>query len=107
MTCPYCNGTKQVWRGGQGGDYEPCECTRTIKLEESRTWPARGSVWEHRNGNRYEVMFYTNVETTNQTRYPTTIVYRNTRNTNLYSRPLADWERSMTLKLTLLPDDLV
>jgi hypothetical protein len=26
--CPICEGKKVVWRGCQGGDWEPCECAK-------------------------------------------------------------------------------
>lgn len=66
-----------------------------ITLDNHMTWPRVGSVWEHHNGNRYEVLDYTNIETDRQDKYPTTIIYRNVRNLKKYSRPLLDWERSM------------
>ncbi|WP_316207514.1 hypothetical protein [Bradyrhizobium sp. SZCCHNR3118] len=104
MSCEHCNGTGSVWRGWAGGDYEPCDCTRKIKLEDPNTWPQIGSIWAHRNGNQYVVMMFTNVETERQDRYPTTIVYRNFGNGKSYSRSLVDWERSMTLRYTKLED---
>ena len=67
-----------------------------IELEDPVTWPGMGTVWTHRNGNRYRVTMFTNVETDRQEEYPTTIVYRNTKNHRLYSRRLVDWDRSMT-----------
>jgi len=66
-----------------------------IKLNDHMSWPRVGSIWEHHNGNRYEVMMFTNIETERQERYPTTIVYRNAGNQKLYSRHLMDWDRSM------------
>lgn len=67
----------------------------TINLEDSRTWPMVGTTWRHRNGNQYEVLDYTNIESDKQDKYPTTIVYRNIHNGKKYSRPLMDWLRSM------------
>lgn len=67
-----------------------------IDIEDQRTWPRKGSVWRHTNGNQYQVDDFTNIETSSQDKYPTTIVYRNIRNGAAYSRPLTDWERSMT-----------
>ncbi|WP_315740013.1 hypothetical protein [Bradyrhizobium sp. SZCCHNR1093] len=74
-----------------------------IALEDQSTWPAIGSVWSHTNGNLYQVVTFTNIETGRQDKYPTTIIYRNVKNTKLYSRPLMDWERSMTLNVDILP----
>lgn len=62
----------------------------------SQEEPKPGSVWQHRNGNRYEVLFLTNDSSERQDRYPRTVVYRNTANGNRYSRALSDWHRSMT-----------
>lgn len=28
--CAHCRGTGWSWHGGQGGDYEACECRRAI-----------------------------------------------------------------------------
>lgn len=68
-----------------------------IDLDDHMSWPRIGSIWNHRNGSTYAVDCFTNIETDRQDRYPTTIVYRNTNNGKCYSRPLIDWERSMTL----------
>ncbi|WP_315729914.1 hypothetical protein [Bradyrhizobium sp. SZCCHNRI2010] len=78
-----------------------------IKLEDRRTWPTIGSLWTHTNGNLYQVVEFTNIETDRQDRYPTTIIYRNFKNAKLYSRPLVDWERSMTFHHDLLPSDQI
>lgn len=53
--------------------------------------PMSGTRWRHRNGNMYRVLFWTNEETSNQDRYPTTIVYENEDNRKKYSRKLVDW----------------
>lgn len=58
--------------------------------------PTPGSVWLHRNGNRYAVVMIANGESERQEKYPTTVVYRNISNGNVYSRKLSDWHRSMT-----------
>lgn len=56
--------------------------------------PAIGSVWMHRNGNLYRVLFLTNGSDRPAT-YPRTVVYEG-ENGARWSRPLADWHRSMT-----------
>lgn len=71
-----------------------------IELENYMTWPKVGSIWEHINGNRYQVIMFTNIETDGQDRYPTTIIYRNIQNHKDYSRKLIDWDRSMFLVQT-------
>lgn len=76
-----------------------------IDLNNRKTWPKVGSAWEHRNGNIYRVVMYTNRATDRQDEYPTTIVYRNVNNNENYSRRLVDWERSMTwLSDVVLPE---
>jgi hypothetical protein len=67
-----------------------------IDLDDRSTWPKIGSAWEHRNGNIYRVVMFTNRANERQDKYPTTIVYRNISNQEDYSRRLDDWERSMT-----------
>lgn len=59
--------------------------------------PKINSEWEHSNGNRYIVGLITNEHSTNHEKYPITIVYRGKLNCKLWSRPLHDWHRSMTL----------
>lgn len=68
----------------------------TVKLEDHMTWPRVNSVWSHRNGNVYQVLDYTNVESDRQDDYPTTVVYRNLDDGRKYSRRLVDWDRSMS-----------
>lgn len=52
------------------------------------------SLWRHRNGAMYKVLFLTNELNTEQ--YPLTVVYEGRGNGKRWSRPLADWHRSMT-----------
>ena len=54
-----------------------------------------GSLWHHKNGNKYEVITIANSETKTD-RYPVTVVYKNIDNGTIWSRPLSDWHRSMT-----------
>lgn len=59
--------------------------------------PVKGTLWRHRNGTLYEVMFLTNELSENQDRYPVTVVYRTARwPERVWSRPASDWHRSMT-----------
>lgn len=58
--------------------------------------PQIGSVWLHTSTKVYKVLHYTNENTVNP-KYPTTIVYMGVKNEEIWSRPLADWHRSMTL----------
>jgi hypothetical protein len=51
------------------------------------------SLWQHTNGNRYVVLYITNTAYRHPN-YPITVVYQNTDNGTVWSRPLADWERS-------------
>jgi hypothetical protein len=59
--------------------------------------PLIGSVWMHRNGINYQVLLFTNVGGS-KANYQEQIVYTNIHNGLVYSRPLSDWHRSMTLK---------
>lgn len=52
-----------------------------------------GKVYRHHSGRTYEVIMLTNT-TSNSDKYPVTVVYRNTVNGTLWSRSLADWDRS-------------
>lgn len=54
-----------------------------------------GSRWRHRNGQTYIIEVLTNVASTNP-KYVPTVVYRNITNGTAWSRPVADWSRSMT-----------
>ena len=55
-----------------------------------------GSLWKHKNGNKYEVITIANSETKTD-RYPVTVIYKNIYNGSIWSRSLSDWHRSMTL----------
>ena len=57
---------------------------------------AVGTLWEHKNGNIYEILLITNTNSTKLDEYPITVVYRNTVNLTLWSRPLHRWYASMT-----------
>lgn len=60
--------------------------------------PSRGSIWRHSNGAVYTVILLTNTEgddPAKREKYPPTVVYLG-RNGKVWSRPLADWHRSMT-----------
>jgi hypothetical protein len=56
--------------------------------------PAENSVWRHKNGNVYKVAVITNVGSV-RPEYPPTVVYFNVRTDTWWSRPVADWHRSM------------
>jgi hypothetical protein len=58
-------------------------------------YPPVESHWIHTNGEEYEVICYTNTATTLPEKYPITVIYSG-RNGKIWSRPLADWHRSMT-----------
>ena len=57
------------------------------------SYPSPGSQWQHHNGNRYEVLCIAN-EFSERPEYPPTVVYRGD-NGRIWSRPAADWARSM------------
>lgn len=55
---------------------------------------AVGQVWEHKNGNIYEIYDFTNLEAGRQDEYPTTVSYRNIHTEAPYSRPVSRWAGS-------------
>lgn len=57
--------------------------------------PQIGSVWEHTSGNKYIVLLISNTDST-KPNYPETVIYKGF-NGKVWSRPLSDWCRSMTL----------
>jgi hypothetical protein len=57
-------------------------------------YPNTLSVWKHYNNNYYRVLMMCNIDSRNQSRYPTSVVYQG-QNGNIWSRPLGDWHRSM------------
>lgn len=57
-------------------------------------YPDTLSVWRHYNNNYYRVLMMSNIESRNQSQYPTSVVYQG-QNGNIWSRPLGDWHRSM------------
>lgn len=57
--------------------------------------PEVDTCWHHTNGNIYCVRSITNQGSTS-TRYPETVVYEGT-NGKLWSRPVSEWHRSLTL----------
>jgi len=61
--------------------------------------PKPRQVWRHRNGILYEVLMLANEHSDDQAIYPTTVVYRTCSfSARVWSRPLNDWHRSMTLE---------
>lgn len=62
--------------------------------------PKPSTTWRHHNGNEYGVLLITN-EGSQRPEYPPTVVYVNKVSGKWYSRPVADWHRSMTE----VPDD--
>ena len=54
------------------------------------------SLWWHTNGNQYVVLHIANVAYRHPN-YPVTVVYQNYDNGTVWTRALADWERSFTL----------
>jgi hypothetical protein len=62
---------------------------------------AVGQVWEHKNGNVYEIVLFTNLEAGRQDEYPTTVSYRNIHTGAPYSRILKRWAGSFKRRLDL------
>lgn len=60
-----------------------------------------GQVWQHKNGNLYEIYDFTNLEAGRQEEYPTTVSYRNIHTGLPYSRALVRWAGSFTRRQDL------
>jgi hypothetical protein len=58
-------------------------------------YPELWSRWIHTSGNVYRVTTIANAHSTDQQRYPVTVVYEDAKG-NIWSRPFSDWHRSMT-----------
>jgi hypothetical protein len=58
--------------------------------------PRPGSVWKHTSGAHYVVLLIANKHSEQPDRYPVTVVYRSI-DQRVWSRPLSDWFRSMTI----------
>lgn len=56
--------------------------------------PKIGSIWKHSSGSLYVIYDFSNEKTTQPDRYPVMIHYKDS-NQDKWSRPLADWSRSM------------
>jgi hypothetical protein len=63
-------------------------------MSTENTIPEVNSTWSHTNGNVYKVACITNRGST-RPEYPLTVVYFNVVNDTWWSRPVADWHRSM------------
>ena len=72
------------------------EAAMNAANNRDNTAPEIGSYWQHRNGVVYEVLMITNADSS-KPEYPPTVVYQGAVNRKLWSRPVADWHRSMTL----------
>lgn len=72
------------------------DAAMNASVNSESTAPEPGSCWQHRNGAVYEVLMITNADSA-KPEYPPTVVYQGTVNRKLWSRPVADWHRSMTL----------
>lgn len=66
---------------------------------------AVGQVWEHKNGNIYEIYDFTNLEAGRQDEYPTTVSYRNIHTGAPYSRAVVRWAGSFTRREDLEEGD--
>lgn len=64
-------------------------------LKDNTKRPDTDQIWQHRNGQRYVVLFVANLP--NNDRYPEIVVYYTMGEPHKrWARPLSDWHRSMT-----------
>lgn len=64
-------------------------------MKTEPTAPEPGSVWTHRNGIAYRVLYITNTANPSL-KYPPAVVYVTVINGNVWSRPLSTWEGTFT-----------
>ncbi|MDW9531940.1 hypothetical protein RWE87_13740 [Sinorhizobium meliloti] len=60
-----------------------------------------GQVWQHKNGNIYEIYDFTNLEAGRQDEYPTSVSYRNIHTGAPYSRAFSRWFGSFSRRQDL------
>ncbi len=70
---------------------------RPTHLPDGTKIPLLKSEWVHSNGAVYVVSAISNIETADHDKYPITVFYHGKFNNKLWSRPVNDWYRSMTL----------
>ena len=51
-------------------------------------FPMAGSIWRHHSGRLYVILMVTNIESNDQTKFPTTVVYQGHENGKRWSRPV-------------------
>ena len=69
-----------------------------VHFRREAATPTPGSVWRHRNGAEYRVLFLTN-QHHDSSGHPPNVVYESLDHSERkWSRPLADWARSFTPK---------
>lgn len=68
--------------------------------KQSEGAPGVGTVWQHRNGNRYTAIGILNAHTEQPDKYPVMVSYVGS-NGRTWARRLDDWHRSMTLLAAL------
>ena len=59
--------------------------------------PAPNSIWQHKNGDQYQVILIANEHTERPNEYPITVVYRRLKDDKVWSRTLSRWHGSFTL----------
>ena len=77
------------------GDIKPLKPTSPPPERPHLKNPQPKEKWIHRNGNVYMVLHIANIGYRNKI-YPVTVVYKGL-NGWVWTRPLSDWHRSMTL----------
>jgi hypothetical protein len=60
-----------------------------------------GQIWEHKNGNVYEIFDFVNLEAGRQDEYPTWVCYRNIYTGAKYGRAVSRWHGSFTRRQEL------
>lgn len=72
-------------------------------LQKRNDLPARsdlpkvGSIWRHYKGGHYKVILIANDQSTFPERFPVSVVYQSAETLYIWTRPLEQWLKSMTL----------
>lgn len=64
------------------------------KQKQETNTPKIMSLWRHHSGTVYRVLGYTNLASTDEEKFPITILYRDTKTGHAWSRPYSRWHNS-------------
>ena len=59
--------------------------------------PEQKTIWEHKNGDQYQVIMFSNLDSERHDEYPPTITYQRLKDDTIWSRPLSKWYQSFKI----------